>query len=77
MGEAGEAGELACEAGWGLLEQGLPGGDVVGEAGDGLELGGFKGCAGDLGFGGELGGVEEAAAGDGDLLQEDEAEFGG
>ena len=61
----------------GRLEQGLPGGDVVGEAGDGLELGGFEGCAGDLRFGGELGGIEEAAEGDGDLFGEKEAEFGG
>ena len=73
----GEAGEFAGEAGGGLLEERLPGGYVVGEAGDGLELGGFKGGAGDLCFGGELGWVEQAAAGDGDLLGEDEAELGG
>jgi hypothetical protein len=42
-----------------------------------LEFNGFKGCAGDLRFGGVLRGVEEAAAGDGDLLDEDEAEFAG
>ena len=72
----GEAGELAGEAGGGRLEQGLPGGDVVGEAGDGLELGGFEGCAGDAGFVGYLGRVEEAAERDGDLFAEQEAEFG-
>jgi hypothetical protein len=59
------------------LEQRLPGGYVVGEASYGLEFGGFKGRAGDLRFGGVLCGVEEAAEGDGDLLDEDEAEFGG
>jgi hypothetical protein len=55
----------------------LPGGYVVGEAGDGLEFSGFEGCAGDLRFGGVLRGVEEAAERDGDLLAEDEAEFAG
>ena len=69
-GERGEAGELAGEARGGRLEQRLPGGYVVGQAGDGLEFVGFKGCAGDLRLGGELRGVEEAAEGDGDLLGE-------
>jgi hypothetical protein len=59
------------------LEEGLPGGYVVGEAGDGLEFDGFEGCAGNLRFGGVLRGVEEAAEGDGDLLAEDKAEFSG
>jgi len=55
----------------------LPGGYVVGEAGDGLQFGGFKGCAGYLGFGGVLRGVKESAERDGDLLAEGEADFAG
>ena len=53
----------------------MPGGDVVGEAGDGLELCGFKGGAGNLCLGCELGGVEEAAERNGDLLAEEQAKF--
>ena len=59
------------------MQQRLPGGDVVGEAGDGLQLIGFKGRAGNLRLGGQLRGVKEAAEGDGDLLGQDEAEFSG
>ena len=55
----------------------MPGGYVVGEAGDGLEFDGFEGCAGNLRFGGVLRWVEKAAEGDGDLFAEDEAEFAG
>ena len=76
-GELGEAGELAGEAGGRLAEERLPGGDIVGEAGDGLEFGGFECGFGNLGFGGELGGVEKAAEGDGDLLFEQKANFAG
>jgi len=42
-----------------------------------LELCGFEGGAGDLGFGGELGGIEEAAERDGDLLVKEQAKFAG
>ena len=59
------------------MQQRLPGGDVIGEAGDGLEFYGFKGCAGYLCLGGVLRGIEEAAEWDGDLLAEDEAELAG
>lgn len=76
-GQLGEAGEAADEARGGRLEERLPGGDVISEAGDGLELGGFEGCAAYLGFGREGCGVEEAAEGDGDLLGEEEDELGG
>ena len=68
---------MPATRGGGFAEQRLPGGDVVGEAGDGLEFGGFKGGAGDLRLGGELRGVEEAAEGDGDLLVEKQAQFAG
>jgi hypothetical protein len=54
----------------------LPGGYVVGEAGDGLELGGFEGSAWDAGFVGDLSGVKEAAEGDGYLFAEKQAELG-
>ena len=59
------------------MQQRLPGGYVVGEAGDGLELGGFEGSTGNLRLGGELGGVEKAAEGDGDLFGKQEAQFSG
>ena len=55
----------------------MPRGYVVGEAGDCLEFICFKRGAGDLRFGGELGGVEEATEWDGDLLGQNEAEFSG
>jgi hypothetical protein len=54
----------------------LPGGDVVGQAGYGLELIGFESCAGDLGFCRELRGIEEAAEWDRDSSAEQGAEFG-
>ena len=41
-----------------------------------MEFLGFEGCAGDAGFVGDLGGIKEAAEGDGDLLGEQETEFG-
>ncbi len=76
-GELREAGELAGKARGRLSQQCLPGSDVVGEAGDGLEFGGFEGCAGDLRLGGELRGVEQAAERDGYLLGEEQADLAG
>ncbi len=58
-------------------EQCLPGGYVVGETGDGLEFFGFEGRLGNLRLGGELGGIEEAAERDGDLLCKQQAHFAG
>ncbi len=59
------------------LQKRLPGGDVVGDAGDGLQFIGLKGGAGDMGLGGKLGGIEESAEGDGNLFAEEETEFAG
>ena len=39
----------------------MPGCNIVGETGDGLEFGSFEGGAGNLCLGGELRGIEEAA----------------
>jgi len=75
-GENGEAGELADEAQRRRLKQRLPGGDIVGETGHGLELGGFEGRAGNLRFCGELRGIEEAADGDGELFFKQQAQLG-
>ncbi len=75
--EIGEAGEFAGYARGRLTQQGLPGGNIVGQAGDGLEFGGFERSAGDLGLGGKLGGIEKSAEGNGDLLRKKKAEFAG
>ncbi len=61
----------------GDCKQRLPGGDVVRQAGNGLQFGGFKGGAGDLRLCGELRGVEEAAKWDGNLLAQQEAHLAG
>ena len=50
------------------MQQRLPGGDVVGQAGYGLELAGFEGRTWNFRFVGKLGGVEEAAERDGNLF---------
>ena len=55
----------------------MPGGYVVGQASYGLQFLSLECGAGDLGFCGELRGIEEAAEGDGDLLGEHEAHFAG
>ena len=70
-------GSLPATRAGGSRSSDLPGGDVVGEAGDGLEFGGFEGGAGNLCLGGELRGIEEAAERDGDLLAEQQAKFAG
>jgi len=53
-GELLQAGDCGCSGGRRVTQQGLPGGDVIGESGDGLEFVGLEGGVGDLGFGGEL-----------------------
>ena len=57
------------------LQQRLPCGYVVGQPGDGLQLVGFQSRAGNLRLGCQLRGVEEPAAGDGDLLLQQQAEL--
>ena len=74
-GEFGETGQFADEARGRRLQEGLPRGDVVGEARDGLQFGSFKGGVWDAGFGGELCGIEEAAERDGNLLLQHKADF--
>ena len=76
-GKLGEAEEFADQARRGRLQQRLPGGDVVGQAGDGLQLAGFERRAGNLRLGGVLGGIEEAADGDGGLLLKKQAQLFG
>ena len=76
-GEIGEPGELANQARGRRLQQRLPGGDIVGQAGDGLQLAGLKSCAGNLRLCGKLRGVEQAAEGDRYLLGEEQAHLGG
>jgi len=71
--QAGDGVSRCCRR---VLEQRLPGCDVVGDPCHGLEFCWFEGCAGNLGFVGELGRVEEAAQWDGCAGIEQGPEFG-
>ena len=59
------------------MQQRLPGGHVVGQAGDGLQLIGFQGRAVNLRLGRLLRGIEETADGDGSLFFEQQAKLAG
>ncbi len=76
-GKLVQAREPAGDACRRFAQQRLPGGDVVGEAGDGLQFGSFESDFGDARLVGELGGIEEAAERDGDLLLDQKADFAG
>ena len=73
----GETEEFADQPRRGRLQQGLPGGDVVGQSRDGLQFVGFQRRAGNLRLGGVLRGVEESADGDGGLLFQQQAQLAG
>jgi hypothetical protein len=75
--KAEKARQLADQARRGRLQQRLPGGHVVGQAGDGLQFVGFERRAGNLRLGGVLRGIEEAADGNGNLLFEQQAKLAG
>jgi hypothetical protein len=55
----------------------LPGGNVVGQPGNGLEFIGLKRSAGNLRLGGQLRGIEKATQGNRNLLAKKEAKFFG
>ena len=67
--------QLADQARRRRLQQRLPRRHVISQSGDSLQLVGFERRAGNLGFRSQLGGIEEAAEGDGNLFAQRQADL--